>query len=45
MQLAIDYQRDEVYGLLNKLLTSADVGQQIKDAINSLIVVKDQPAS
>lgn len=45
MRLAIDYQRDEVYSLLKELLVAGDVAQWTKDAINELIIVKDQTQS
>jgi pyruvate-ferredoxin/flavodoxin oxidoreductase len=41
MQLAIDYQRDEVYSLLQTLANSANTPQEVKDAINQLIALKN----
>ena len=44
MQLAIQYQKEEVYGMLNKLLTT-NINEQTKIAINELINVKDKADS
>jgi hypothetical protein len=44
MQLAIDYQRDEVYELLHKLSTD-DIDNEIKDAVIDLINVRSKPDS
>jgi pyruvate-ferredoxin/flavodoxin oxidoreductase len=44
MQIAIKYQRDEVYGMLQQLLT-ANINEQTKTLINELISVKDKPES